>query len=1356
MQMDTIRALRTKIQRLKLDSRGTWGGDRKLWDLEKKLEEEQRKLLELRDQQAEVAAQRETRNENPQYVATEFVSGRQVQTRRTRAADRASDEAASSDGASEASSAAASAARRPPSPQPAAGAQREKVRMLKKGSGGAGLGPPQYRRGLQTVSGTPAHSRRELQRRHAAAPKERKERPDPGAKGRKGFFAPGGGFTQGNVIALGAAPAQMLNPRKPEYYGWSSKTPQWRLNIAHAKRMFIMHMFVISAFAKAARARRKRDGLSTQNQLDRMGSLGVFVPLVLDDFTDRFIEQQQQFSPQVQEEIANRSVAGSPHGDQAGDAPEFPSPLSESEQQSPSETPASPNEAEPVAWPKPKPAGLQIPGAGSRVNSGLPPLPSSPLAGSPLGASPVGSRCGTPTLRRKPGLAPSGGGPKNASERGTRSRISTSFTAKRAPPPSRPSSTRSQFRRSSHSGAEPTLGGDRQGGGRRISGGYNPPRTAEGLVGRDLRARTCSDDALHSGNRKPGQKRSPLERAGAGGRVRDSGGIASRLMDRDATRERLLRGGILGSRVADKDMHSYRDLLPKEPPPQAFGPDTPVTSEEDLQRARQLMTTYVNRANSRWTDEYKWDLPQMFDVGQFEKLGGLDFQHYKTDIEQILSKGELAVQIHAVDQTIELLDGTEQLLYLADSWAIMDELLPMKVPPGDRFEGLSFGGRQLLQLLLAAEGIAGRQASFCMPVIIHIPERHLSAVATELHECNCFGLNRDRVMLVAHPENKGYFFDEETAKFTKAPLSLERPNGTGYAMKQLMWNYEASHLKADGTREVMRKSVMQWLKDLGVTWLHSVQVDDFQRFAQDEAISVGAFALTLKMHKSNNWQMSIQASETSDASVARAKGGFILSAEGDKIQHMEVSDESSSAIVLSKARQNPRLANGRPKGRSACAQHVKTEDLQSPKWTVILDQLQRHNSGKLIKPANRYFFSIAALDKILMRKDTFHTNLHLDGCYVYPHLHMSDVTTAPDARCVAIVPKRPLSDSSLSSAPLDWCEEAIHFMKEQDNYMSFRKAIGKYASQKIILRQKVVDVTQHQRPAKGRNIVLFVNDSRASRMAFDFLIGLVASRVHTSDTLHLMTSVNNQGAIDAANELVQSFQDPMLRFLSVKRDVEVRGFESLVELMHRYCEERSADLVVLGSDLVQESSSASDVFSKSSGGAASSSLGSITLTALRHLLRPVLVVKSTSKCQISRSNGVSEKLRFVLQVEPTVQPTLRFVAGWLDPGRKDLVLVAKPNGIDREGNETMSTRMMLTHFADAVHKHKLAVGKRPLEGSFHHALPDLAYRERAHVIAIQAPQTRELPPELRDLIRESPCAVLVNKTKAANPVELAM
>lgn len=178
-------------------------------------------------------------------------------------------------------------------------------------------------------------------------------------------------------------------------------------------------------------------------------------------------------------------------------------------------------------------------------------------------------------------------------------------------------------------------------------------------------------------------------------------------------------------------------------------------------------------------------------------------------------------------------------------------------------------------------------------------------------------------------------------------------------MKQLMWNYEATCLKEDGSREVMRKSVMNWLKDLGVEWLHSFQVDDVQHMSNDGALDIGALALTLKMYKANGWQMSVQVAETADLNFARANGGVVLCSEGSA-EH--INEKTSTSIQMACAEKTGTHAVGKARTRNAVAQQVKTVDLQSPKWTVLLEQLQRKNGGHMITTANRFLFNIATLD----------------------------------------------------------------------------------------------------------------------------------------------------------------------------------------------------------------------------------------------------------------------------------------------------------------------------------------------------------------------------------------------------------
>ena len=209
-------------------------------------------------------------------------------------------------------------------------------------------------------------------------------------------------------------------------------------------------------------------------------------------------------------------------------------------------------------------------------------------------------------------------------------------------------------------------------------------------------------------------------------------------------------------------------------------------------------------------------------------------------------------------------------------------------------------------------------------------------------------------------------------------MSLKRANGSGYSMKQLMWNYEATRLKEDGTREVVRKSVMNWLKDLGVEWLHSFQIDDFQRFSSDVALDMGALALTMKMHKSNDWQMSIQAVETVDLNAARTHGGIVLCTEGEDEVHVDHNASKSIQVALDSNTHT--ISGGARKPRNAVAKQVKTLDMASPKWSVILEQLKRKNGGKYIMPANRYIFNLHTLDSKLPRPKLTSPLLSMQPC----------------------------------------------------------------------------------------------------------------------------------------------------------------------------------------------------------------------------------------------------------------------------------------------------------------------------------------------------------------------------------------
>ena len=183
---------------------------------------EQQSLLQLREAQAVSDAERDKRNANPDYKATEFVSGRMVDTRRQRKVRDSSDDGAmseASDGSFSSSTQSAVRSRISTKPGSASSPSLRGRKALIKGSGGAGMGGGVYGgllgQAQDVISGSPAHSRREIQKRRSPTSAAKAEEDD--EPGRKGFFCPGGGYLNPNVLRLlgGRRADKMLDPKAP-------------------------------------------------------------------------------------------------------------------------------------------------------------------------------------------------------------------------------------------------------------------------------------------------------------------------------------------------------------------------------------------------------------------------------------------------------------------------------------------------------------------------------------------------------------------------------------------------------------------------------------------------------------------------------------------------------------------------------------------------------------------------------------------------------------------------------------------------------------------------------------------------------------------------------------------------------------------------------------------------------------------------------------------------------------------------------------------------------------------------------------------------------------------------------------
>jgi hypothetical protein len=407
-----------------------------------------------------------------------------------------------------------------------------------------------------------------------------------------------------------------------------------------------MVLYVVGAFRKAGHAWRKRDGFVQRDRLDRMGSLGVFVPLILDDLTDRFIEQQQHFTEQVEAEAQGQSTKGeddsekrkvpctklglsSPPSRALDVAIPSSSPPSLLEVQPPLAA-TSPTLRGPVnrTWAAPtkggRPTTVDSPASLRRSSlsqsSGMPLRPTRPRGSihesQDLGRRPSDSdlvtrsswRASSATVSVRRGSDADRSSQVNAAR--ANRRISSSEFQNRGALAGRVNSAPHAARRQLPVGRDRNLG-NQSGLTGRFSRFLNPSRGLEEALVRSSPQAPLKAEAL-----------ALLSRPG--------------LISQRGTRAKLISAGVS---VANGSPHQSVSLgtlefESQEAVPNAFAPDRQVRSDEDLEKAKQMMTSYVNRANSRWTGNLKWDSPQLFSVDQFERLGALSRIFFPKNMER--------------------------------------------------------------------------------------------------------------------------------------------------------------------------------------------------------------------------------------------------------------------------------------------------------------------------------------------------------------------------------------------------------------------------------------------------------------------------------------------------------------------------------------------------------------------------------------------------------------------------------------------------------------------------------------------------------------------------------------------------
>jgi len=415
--------------------------------------------------------------------------------------------------------------------------------------------------------------------------------------------------------------------------------------------------------------------------------------------------------------------------------------------------------------------------------------------------------------------------------------------------------------------------------------------------------------------------------------------------------------------------------------------------------------------------------------------------------------------------------------------------------------------------------------------------------------------------------------------------------------------------------------------------------------------------------------------------------------------------------------------------------------------TVIakLERLRKRCGGRLMVSVNRYYFYLPDIANLLMDKTVFPPTLEMAGSAVYPRRFMMDITTAPGACCVALRSRTALPPTV--ARPFWWGKETAMLLKRMDQEPAVRAVVGTYIrDMSASLQPPDEPVDRYEQYKKKmveqpRILVFFVTDNPACRKAFELMACILQSTISSRDHWHIVTSVRNAHNEDAAKELLDSFFDDTLGGLNTTRHVIVRGDLKLHDSLNDYALKVRARLLVFGS-------------SNLAVGTGKRRLGSVTLTALKAMTLPILVVKDDTKRTDLKKYITNErnKIRACVHVTPTSASLVEFVGSiMLDyKHRRDIMVLARPDAMDehKRGQKT-SSKFVLDHFTNVARDMNLHPVTKALVGGAQESLPMAAEGVDAHFLAVQAPNNRSLPEWIAKTIHATKCAVLVYKDNSA-------
>jgi len=763
-----------------------------------------------------------------------------------------------------------------------------------------------------------------------------------------------------------------------------------------------------------------------------------------------------------------------------------------------------------------------------------------------------------------------------------------------------------------------------------------------------------------------------------------------------------------------------------------------------MEKPLRMMHMYANRCNARWPEHQQWDAPHVHAPATFSSsVSGGQATAFRVEVVNQLKAGKYAIQVMVGDDYVRMSEVREPFcLWSADPWKIIQEAAPVRAESLDRVEGVPLGPRLLMALVNAVEALGGEGAAQHLHVVLHCNEAQEDAVVADLRARRFCGLPRENVIVVVQRRRLGYVFDKEQQRFVRQLASPLKQAGSGYCMMQLTWPGEAFVLagSGDGDRQYIAVSVLDYLLKRGATWLVTRRLRDLSLYRPETTLDLDSLAQVLYLSDQQGANMAVHVDPFPSVTGLGGVEGLVMAHKnhwGDKA--------------------------GRDALHRTPVVEVKGNDLSTPRMANIASEVKHKGKSKLHISSRRYMFSIATLKALITTPAVFRPSLDMVSDLAYVVFDAADLTATPTAHCVALLNRTP-AKSFTSPAEL---EEVISAVHAQDSSAPFRRLLGStttaaapgavarrggvHAPGGAGQRDQAADAAggprprlsgagghshkqpRPQKPSNGQLIVILVTDNDATHLAVQLSLSVMRPG---KDLVVFVTVVNGELAEPGGRELCRKYEALAKTTLTETWvEVLVKGSMPLVETLEQFVDDIGGDLVVFGSQGLAQ-------------GANAVTIGSVSLSLIKSIRQPVIMVKANAKNAAIAWD--KDKLKCMVQVDHTSRPLLKYVsAKLLSAVRYDRLYLARGGATDKSHQESVTSRRLLENFGDIAAGFHYTPIKRPLDGLFEEEGCKVADVEKVHIMAVQAPLGRAVPDSIIKLIKNTRSAVLIYKSNDA-------